>query len=116
MTKFEAQEKISSAERKITAASSSMLAEVFPSELTPNGVGSTLRSMRAYAEIHAIKLALDKTNWNRKRAAQILEISYRGLLWKIQQYHITRPGSMPSAPAGKAVDLAAAISREESLR
>lgn len=33
-----------------------------------------------------IGAALNKTNWNRRRAAEILEISYRSLLYKIKEY------------------------------
>jgi DNA-binding NtrC family response regulator len=36
-----------------------------------------------------IKRALNKTNWNRKRAAELLKISYRSLLYKIKEYEIT---------------------------
>jgi len=50
----------------------------------------SLRALRAQAEIHAITHALQETGWNRKRAAQILNISYRGLLYKIRQHKITR--------------------------
>jgi DNA-binding NtrC family response regulator len=32
--------------------------------------------------------ALNKTNWNRRKAAQLLEISYRSLLYKIKEYEI----------------------------
>jgi DNA-binding NtrC family response regulator len=48
-----------------------------------------LRRLRAEAEIHAIGRALEQTGWNRRRAAQLLSISYRGLLYKIRQYEIT---------------------------
>jgi two-component system response regulator AtoC len=48
----------------------------------------TLRSLRAAAEILAIKQALQETGWNRKRAAQLLSISYRGLLYKLRQHSI----------------------------
>jgi two-component system, NtrC family, response regulator AtoC len=48
----------------------------------------TLRSMRAAAEITAIRQALEETGWNRKRAAQLLSISYRGLLYKLRQHSI----------------------------
>lgn len=48
----------------------------------------TLRSMRAAAEILAIRQALQETGWNRKRAAQLLSISYRGLLYKLRQHSI----------------------------
>ncbi len=52
-----------------------------------------LRRLRAEAEIHAISQALKQTGWNRRRAAELLSISYRGLLYKIRQYDITSTGS-----------------------
>jgi transcriptional regulator with GAF, ATPase, and Fis domain len=51
----------------------------------------SLRSFRNLAEIHAINYALQKTGWNRKRAAKLLSISYRSLLYKIRRHNITRP-------------------------
>ncbi len=51
---------------------------------------SSLRSFRDEAEIHAISRALKQTGWNRKRAAQLLSISYRGLLYKIRRHNITQ--------------------------
>lgn len=36
-----------------------------------------------------IKRALNKTNWNRRKAAQLLKISYRSLLYKIKEYNIS---------------------------
>lgn len=48
-----------------------------------------LRLLRAEAEIRAISRALEQTGWNRRRAADLLSISYRGLLYKIRQYDIT---------------------------
>src|SRR5277367_4480957 len=50
----------------------------------------SLRSMRAQAEVYAITRALEEAGWNRKRAAQLLRISYRGLLYKISSHKITR--------------------------
>jgi DNA-binding NtrC family response regulator len=41
-------------------------------------------------ELQAISRALQETRWNRKRAARLLNISYRGLLYKIRQHGITR--------------------------
>jgi transcriptional regulator with PAS, ATPase and Fis domain len=35
-----------------------------------------------------ITSALNKTRWNRKKAAQLLKISYRSLLYKIKEYQI----------------------------
>jgi transcriptional regulator with GAF, ATPase, and Fis domain len=49
----------------------------------------SLRSFRDEAEIHAISNALKQTGWNRKRAARLLSISYRGLLYKIRRHNIT---------------------------
>lgn len=59
-----------------------------------NGNGSdepiiSLRSVRARVEVEAIRTALRRTGWNRKQAARLLKISYRGLLYKIRQYDIT---------------------------
>jgi DNA-binding NtrC family response regulator len=55
-----------------------------------DGVNYSLRSHRAQAEIFAINRALDRAGWNRKRAAQLLRISYRALLYKISRHKITR--------------------------
>jgi DNA-binding NtrC family response regulator len=49
----------------------------------------SLRSVRVRVEIEAIRSALRRTGWNRKQAARLLKISYRGLLYKIRQYDIT---------------------------
>jgi DNA-binding NtrC family response regulator len=48
-----------------------------------------LRSVRAQVEIKAILGALQRTGWNRKQAARLLKISYRGLLYKIRRHNIT---------------------------
>jgi DNA-binding NtrC family response regulator len=40
------------------------------------------------AEKRAIRRAREKTKWNRKRAAELLEISYRSLWYKIKEYEI----------------------------
>jgi DNA-binding NtrC family response regulator len=42
----------------------------------------------AYEEKRLISAVLNKTNWNRRKAAQILEISYRSLLYKIKEYKL----------------------------
>ncbi|MFZ0759130.1 MAG: helix-turn-helix domain-containing protein [Candidatus Sulfotelmatobacter sp.] len=59
------------------------------------GLDASLRSFRNEAEIHAIKRALERTGWNRKRAAKSLSISYRCLLYKIRRHNIT-PAVEPS--------------------
>lgn len=40
------------------------------------------------AEKEIIQNALQDTHWNRKRAAKLLRVSYKGLLYKIQKYHL----------------------------
>jgi transcriptional regulator with PAS, ATPase and Fis domain len=55
----------------------------------------SLRSHRHEAEVHAISSALRQTGGNRKRAAKLLSISYRSLLYKIRQHNIS-----PTALAG----------------
>jgi DNA-binding NtrC family response regulator len=54
----------------------------------------SLRSLRAEAEIYAITRTLEYTGWNRRRAAQLLSISYRGILYKIRQHNL-RPNTVP---------------------
>jgi DNA-binding NtrC family response regulator len=49
----------------------------------------SLHAFCAKAEAHAISRALEFVGWNRRRAAEMLRISYRGLLYKIRQYNIT---------------------------
>jgi DNA-binding NtrC family response regulator len=50
---------------------------------------ASLRSVRAETEVKAILAALKRTGWNRKQAARLLSISYRGLLYKIRRHNIT---------------------------
>ncbi|HKN17318.1 MAG TPA: helix-turn-helix domain-containing protein [Candidatus Sulfotelmatobacter sp.] len=77
------QNSASTGERQNDAAPASMGPEKPASDPKP-----TLRSLRAAAEILAIRQALQETGWNRKRAAQLLSISYRGLLYKLRQHSI----------------------------
>jgi two-component system response regulator AtoC len=53
---------------------------------------SLVKSVKDEAERNAIAGALDKTHWNRKAAARLLRISYRALLYKIQEYRMSPPG------------------------
>ncbi len=43
----------------------------------------------AKEEISLIGEVLRKTNWNRRKAAEVLEISYRSLLYKIKEYSLS---------------------------
>jgi DNA-binding NtrC family response regulator len=54
------------------------------------GLKSLARSAKDEAEAEAIAKALDETNWNRKKAAELLQISYKALLYKIRQYGIAQ--------------------------
>ena len=54
------------------------------------GLKSLARSAKDEAEAEAIARALDETNWNRKQAAALLQISYKALLYKIRQYGIAQ--------------------------
>jgi two-component system, NtrC family, response regulator AtoC len=49
-----------------------------------------VRNLKDETEIQAITRALAETNWNRKKAARLLHISYRNLLYKIGRHGITR--------------------------
>jgi transcriptional regulator with GAF, ATPase, and Fis domain len=60
-----------------------------------NQVWPSLREVQRQAIIEAeskvIRKALDLTNWNRKKAAQLLNISYKTLLYKIKDCEIDKP-------------------------
>ena len=56
------------------------------------GIRSIVRDVKARTESKMIQSALETFGWNRRRAAQYLNMSYRGLLYKIQQHHL-RPWS-----------------------
>ncbi len=47
-----------------------------------------VKNLKNGAEMEAINNALEESGWNRKRAASVLNISYKALLYKIRQYDI----------------------------
>jgi transcriptional regulator with PAS, ATPase and Fis domain len=62
------------------------------SALAPSGSAVVTRSLKAaakaasqQAEKELILQALTRTHWNRKKAAEALEISYKSLLYKLKQ-------------------------------
>jgi two-component system, NtrC family, response regulator AtoC len=55
----------------------------------PTGMRSIMRDVRDRAEAQLIQNALEVSGWNRRHAAKYLNISYRGLLYKIQQHRLT---------------------------
>ena len=58
---------------------------------------SMVRGLKDGAEAEAISRTLVQTGWNRKRAATLLNISYKALLYKIQQYGIAPPAQHRAA-------------------
>jgi DNA-binding NtrC family response regulator len=64
------------------------------------GLKSLARTAKDEAEAQAITQALEQTNWNRKQAAVILQISYKALLYKIRQYGIAEARSHHKLSAG----------------
>jgi len=62
-----------------------------PTNLTGAPAGdlkSLVRGLKGDAEAKAITRTLEQTNWSRKEAARLLNISYKALLYKIRQYGI----------------------------
>lgn len=59
-------------------------------EAAPNGAGlkSMVRNLKGDAESAAIARVLEGVGWNRKAAANDLQISYKALLYKIKQYDL----------------------------
>ena len=55
-----------------------------------NDLKSLVRGLKGEAEREAIIRVLNDTNWNRKKAAGQLNISYKALLYKIRQYGIEK--------------------------
>ncbi len=52
------------------------------------GLNLHVSTVKRHAEIAAIMEALERTNWNRKQAAGLLQISYKVLLGKIRRYSL----------------------------
>lgn len=67
-----------------------------------SGLRSLVQSVKGETERGAIAAALEQTHWNRKAAARLLKVSYRTLLYKIQQYQMSPPANyLPSALMGQ---------------
>jgi DNA-binding NtrC family response regulator len=67
--------------------------EAFPpgnggAEISTPDLKQMVKSLKNGAEMEAIANALEESGWNRKRAAMVLNISYKALLNKIRQYDI----------------------------
>ena len=59
-----------------------------------------VQNVKLEAEKTAIAAALERTGWNRKAASRLLRVSYRTLLYKIDQYQLRAPDSalIPGSP------------------
>jgi two-component system, NtrC family, response regulator AtoC len=68
-----------------------------------SGMRSIVRDLKERTEMQMIQDALEATRWNRRQAAQFLNISYRALLYKIQQHRLT-PRSARNAGESSAID------------
>ncbi|MGP0020225.1 MAG: sigma-54-dependent transcriptional regulator [Candidatus Sulfotelmatobacter sp.] len=59
----------------------------------PDSLKSMIQAVKWEAERNAIAAALKRTGWNRKAAARLLKVSYRTMLYKIDQYKMRAPQS-----------------------
>jgi DNA-binding NtrC family response regulator len=58
---------------------------------SPQSLKSMIQTVRWETERNAIAAALEKTGWNRKAASRLLGVSYRTILYKIEQYEMRAP-------------------------
>jgi two-component system, NtrC family, response regulator AtoC len=66
------------------------------------GIRSIVRDVKARTEAKMIQSALETFGWNRRHAAQYLNMSYRAMLYKIQQHHLRPwPAQDPKQPLKK---------------
>jgi two-component system response regulator AtoC len=75
-------------------------AEAHADASLPQSLKSLIQSVKGEAEKNAIAAALEKTGWNRKAAARLLGVSYRTMLYKIEQYHLSASESYLSSFSG----------------
>ena len=93
MTMRDADSAIRELESKIDAESRMSQEKTTATPLAEHpGMRSVMRNMKDRAEAQMIQEALEVSGWNRRHAAKYLNISYRGLLYKIQQHQLS-PGS-----------------------
>ncbi len=96
MTMRDADTAIQELETKIDARSeTAQEGNGFEMQNPSTGMRSIMRDVKDRAEAQLIQNALEISGWNRRHAAKYLNISYRGLLYKIQQHRLA-----PKAPGG----------------
>jgi transcriptional regulator with PAS, ATPase and Fis domain len=64
---------------------------------SPAALKSLVHTLKGKAESESIRRAMAQTNWNRRRAAALLGISYKALLYKLRQYNIDTAGLAPTS-------------------
>jgi DNA-binding NtrC family response regulator len=76
-------------EEKVAHLSNAAARELLGDATLPcAGIRSIVRDVKNRTEVQMIQSALDAFGWNRRRAAQHLNMSYRALLYKIQQHRL----------------------------
>lgn len=73
--------------RRVDASHTNL--ETKNSDTAPRSLKSLIQSVKSETEKNAIAAALEKTRWNRKAAARLLKVSYRTMLYKIDQYDMS---------------------------
>jgi len=74
-------------EEKVSALDLTTPRHLGPGAMLPcPGIRSVVRDLKDRTEVQMIQNALEMFGWNRRRAAQYLNMSYRSLLYKIQQH------------------------------
>jgi len=75
-----------------------ILSESYENLLSPSQKGKKLFNLKdvgkkaaEVAEKEIIQNTLQETHWNRKKAARLLRVSYKALLYKIYKYHLDDP-------------------------
>jgi two-component system response regulator AtoC len=61
-----------------------------PTALSPFSLKDVGKEAAKNAEKELLKNILNQTHWNRKKAAQLLNISYKALLYKLKKYDLSR--------------------------
>jgi two-component system response regulator AtoC len=93
---------ICASQPEIVSAASSQESGSAQRQAKPESLKSLIQGVKSEAEQNAIGAALLRTGWNRKAAARLLRVSYRTLLYKIEQYHMRAPQPYLSpVPAGE---------------
>ena len=80
-------EKRASGQRMVAATSTTPRNTAGGSE----SLKALVQNVKLEAEKNAIAAALEQTGWNRKAASRLLKVSYRTLLYKIEQYQMRSP-------------------------